>query len=152
MPPFGIKLAGTRERPLVLDTLRRKWVALTPEEWVRQHFVNYLSARLGYPAGVLANEVGLTVGGKRLRADTVVYAAGRQPLMVVEYKAPGVGVGAATLEQASAYGRQLGVEYLAATNGRQLFCCKLDTETGRYSPIPLLPSYGELRRGAVHNP
>ena len=70
LPDFDIKLAGTPNRPTILDILRRKYVALTPEEWVRQHFIHFLINYKKYPATLLANEVELKVGQKRLRADT----------------------------------------------------------------------------------
>ena len=73
LPDFDIKIAGTRSHPTVFDRLRRRYVALTPEEWVRQHFVNYLIVHKGYPASLLANEVRLTIGDKTLRADTLLY-------------------------------------------------------------------------------
>ena len=73
LPDFDIKLAGTPNRPIILDILRRKYVALTPEEWVRQHFIHFLINYKKYPATLLANEVELKVGQKRLRADTILY-------------------------------------------------------------------------------
>ena len=78
LPPYAIKLAGNKEKPTIFDILRRKYVALTPEEWVRQHFVHFLVEHKGYPATLLANEVKLQVGDKQLRADTVLYDNGVQ--------------------------------------------------------------------------
>lgn len=92
LPPFDIKLQGTHDHPRVLDILRRRYVALTPEEWVRQHFVHYLSSYLGYPVTLMANEVALQCGDKQLRADTVVYDRHLQPRVIIEYKAPTIKI------------------------------------------------------------
>ena len=71
LPAFDVKLGGTAEQPKIWDILRRKYVALTPEEWVRQHFIHFLTEHKHYPAALLANEVGLQIGNKQLRADSV---------------------------------------------------------------------------------
>ena len=72
LPSYDIKLRGTEGHYQVLDPLRRRWVALTPEEWVRQHFIHWLTSSLGYPTALLANEVPLRIGSKDLRADSVL--------------------------------------------------------------------------------
>ena len=73
---------------MIFDFLRRKYVALTPEEWVRQHFVHFLIKHKGYPKGLLANEVELRIGEKKLRCDSILYNKELQPQMIIEYKAP----------------------------------------------------------------
>ncbi len=73
LPTFEMKVSGTKQQPKILDVLRRKYVAITPEEWVRQHFVHYLIEHKGYPARLLANEIQLKCGDKVLRADSVLY-------------------------------------------------------------------------------
>lgn len=88
LPTFDIKLRGTKERPMIFDILRKKFIALTPEEWVRQHFIHFLIEHKGYPTGLLANEVQLKVGDKQLRADSVLYSRELKPRMIIEYKAP----------------------------------------------------------------
>ena len=73
LPDYAIKLSGTKQRPTIWDILKRKYVALTPEEWVRQHFIHFLIEHKNYPSTLLANEVKLKIGDKNLRADTVLY-------------------------------------------------------------------------------
>ena len=90
LPQYAIRLGGTKEKPTVFDVLRRKHVALTPEEWVRQHFIHYLIEHKGYPQAWLANEVELRIGEKRMRCDSVLYNKVLQPRMIIEYKAPTV--------------------------------------------------------------
>ena len=87
LPPYPIKITEKGAKRYIFDFLRRKYVALTPEEWVRQHFVHFLVEQKGYPKGLLANEVELKVGEKRLRCDTLLYTTEVQPRMIIEYKA-----------------------------------------------------------------
>ena len=126
LPDFNIKLAGTPNRPTILDILRRKYVALTPEEWVRQHFIHFLINHKRYPATLLANEVELKVGQKRLRADTILYSKDLKPLMILEYKAPHITITQKTFDQISVYNMLLHVDYLIVSNGLQHYCCKMD--------------------------
>ena len=84
LPSFDIKTRVVDGRGQVLDPLRRRWVALTPEEWVRQHFIHWLTSSLGYPQALLANEVQLNIGMKKLRADSVLYDRELHPKMIIE--------------------------------------------------------------------
>ena len=86
LPPYPIKITEKGEKRQIFDFLRRKYVALTPEEWVRQHFVHFLVEHKGYPKGLLANEVELKIGEKRLRCDTLLYNKEAVPRMIIEYK------------------------------------------------------------------
>ena len=145
LPSFAIKLSGTVEKPAVWDVLRRRYIALTPEEWVRQHFVHYLIEQLGYPSALLANEVSLQMSnGKKLRADTVLYDTELQPRMIIEYKAPDTPLTQKVLEQASAYNLLLHVDYLVISNGMQSYCCKMDYEHQKFLYLERIPSYQNI--------
>lgn len=145
LPSFAIKLSGTVEKPAVWDVLRRRYIALTPEEWVRQHFVHYLIEQLGYPSALLANEVSLQMSnGKKLRADTVLYDTELQPRMIIEYKAPDIPLTQKVLEQASAYNLLLHVDYLVISNGMQSYCCKMDYEHQKFLYLERIPSYQNI--------
>ena len=144
LPPFDMKLSGTRERMKVFDILRRRYVALTPEEWVRQHFVNYLINHLGYPAPLLANEVQLTVGEKHLRADTVLFSRDMRPRMIVEYKAPSVAITPDVFNQIAVYNTLLHVDYLVVSNGIEHYCRRIDYTTGQALPLDHIPTYDTL--------
>ena len=100
LPPYAIALDRQDETLKVWDDLRRKWVRLTPEEWVRQHFIHFLIDHLGYPAQLLGNEVGLSLGGSKLRVDSILYDTQLRPKMLIEYKAPSVPLSQQVLEQA----------------------------------------------------
>ena len=130
--------------PTIYDTLRRKYVMLTPEEWVRQHFVHMLVERKGYPGALMANEVALKVGEKQLRADTVLYDSRLRPRMIIEYKAPHVAITQAVFDQIATYNLLLRVDYLVVSNGLSHYCCRMDYENRQYRYLQDIPLYAEL--------
>ena len=144
LPPYPVRLAGTPERPTIFDVLRRRYVALTPEEWVRQHFVQFLINQKGYPQTLLANEVKLQVGDKRLRADTVLYDRSLQPRMIVEYKAPTIALTQRVFEQISVYNLLLHVDYLIVSNGLEHYCCRMNYETNSYEFLTDIPEHEKV--------
>lgn len=146
LPPIEPHLrASASGRSLILDSQRRRYVTLTAEEWVRQHFVAYLIGTLGYPASLIGNEVALNVGGVTRRCDTVVYSPlDGHPLVVVEYKAPSVYITQKVFEQISGYNAVLHADYLIVSNGMRHFCCRNDYETLTASFLPEIPSWAEI--------
>ncbi|MBR1621701.1 MAG: type I restriction enzyme HsdR N-terminal domain-containing protein [Prevotella sp.] len=144
LPKFDIKIRKNGSKMQVLDMLRRKYVALTPEEFVRQHFVNYLTAHRNYPPTLVANEVELSVGNKHLRCDSVVYDSSLSPRVIVEYKAPTVAITQQVLNQISAYNLLLHVDYLMISNGLEHFCCRMDYDNNTYVFLDHIPAYEEL--------
>jgi len=144
LPSFSIKLSGTPERPTIWDVLRKKYVALTPEEWVRQHFIHYLIEHKGYPAALLTNELKLKVGDKQLRADSVLYNKELHPRMIIEYKAPTIALSQKVFDQISVYNMLLHVDYLVISNGLQHYCCKMDYEQQKYHFLQDIPDYQNI--------
>lgn len=133
----------------VFDQLRGKYVALTPEEWVRQHFVGYMVGVLGYPAPLMANEVGISFNGMSRRCDTVLYSRqGLVPLMIIEYKAPDIALTRKVFEQILRYNIVLKVKWLVVSNGLQHYCCSIDYPAGGSRPQLKfhtgLPRYDDL--------
>jgi hypothetical protein len=141
LPAYDVKIRGTRERPEIFDFLRHRFVALTPEEWVRQHFTHWLTTEKGYPKGLLGNEVALRCGDKTLRCDSVVYNKQTRPLMIIEYKAPAVPLTQRVFSQISAYNLLLHVDYLVVSNGLQHFCCRMDYDHQTYHFLQAIPDY-----------
>ena len=141
LPAYDVKIRGTRERPEIFDFLRHRFVALTPEEWVRQHFTHWLTSEKGYPKGLLGNEVALRCGNKTLRCDSVVYNKQTRPLMIIEYKAPAVPLTQRVFSQISAYNLLLHVDYLVVSNGLQHFCCRMDYDRQTYHFLQAIPDY-----------
>lgn len=144
LPTFEIKLSGTKEQPRIFDILRRRYIALTPEEWVRQHFVHFLTEHKGYPAALMANEISLNIGNKKLRADSVLYDRRLQPRMIVEYKAPSVTITQKVFDQITAYNMLLHVDYLVVSNGLKHYCCRMNYANRSYEFLSDIPSYKEL--------
>lgn len=144
LPTFQIKLSGTKQKPTIYDILRRKHVALTPEEWVRQHFIHYLIEHKSYPQSLMANEVSLKYGAKALRADTVLYNRELKPIMIMEYKAPDIAITRNVFDQISAYNILLHVDYLVMSNGLQHYCCKMNYEQRNYTFLEDIPDYPDI--------
>lgn len=144
LPPFEIKLRGTKARPQIFDILRKKYIALTPEEWVRQHFVHFLVEHKGYPVALMANEIQLKVGEKTLRADSVLYSRDLKPRMIIEYKAPHIPITQKVFDQISIYNMLLHVDYLVVSNGLQHYICKMDYNDKKYLFLEDIPDYEEL--------
>ena len=140
LPTYDLRLRRTGNRDMIFDVLRRKYVALTPEEWVRQHFVHFLIEHKGYPTALLANEIELRIGGKHLRADTLLYNKELRPHMLIEYKSPTIKV----FDQISAYNLLLHADYLIVSNGMQHICCRMDYEQNTYHFLEKIPDYSEL--------
>ena len=144
LPPFNINVKKMDGKLLVFDCLRRKFVALTPEEWVRQHFVNYLISEKGYPQALIANEIQINLNNQKKRCDSVVYNRELAPLMIVEYKSPDVNITQAVFDQIIRYNIVLRVDYLIVTNGLNHYCCKMDYDSQTFSYLPDIPLYNEL--------
>jgi len=144
LPTYDIKLNGTREKPEIFDFLRRRFVALTPEEWVRQHFTHWLVEHKGYPKGLLGNEIELRCGEKKLRCDSILYDREARPRMIIEYKAPTVSLTQRVFNQISAYNLLLRVDYLVVSNGLQHYCCRMDYEQQTYHFLQEIPAYNQL--------
>lgn len=144
LPPYDIRWREQDGKRQIFDVLRRRYVALTPEEWVRQHFVHFLVGHKGYPKGLLANEVELRVGEKKLRCDTVLYNKVLQPQMIIEYKAPDVAITQRVFDQISVYNHLLHVDFLVVSNGLQHYCCRMDYEHQTYQFLHDIPNYVNL--------
>lgn len=146
LPSFNIKTKVQGGRTLVFDFLRRRYVTLTPEEWVRQHFVHFLVEHKGYPAALLGNEVGLKVGGVSRRCDSVLYHRdGGRPRAIVEYKAPSLPITQQVFTQIASYNSVLRADYLFVTNGINHYCCHIDYEAGNVEYLREIPAYPELK-------
>lgn len=128
----------------IFDTQRRKFVALTPEEWVRQNFVHYLLEHKHYSPAYLANEVAITLNGMSRRCDGVLYDKDMKPKMILEFKAPSVTISQKVFDQICRYNMVLQVEYLIISNGLTHFCLRLNDEKNGYISLEDIPEYAKL--------
>lgn len=146
LPPANL---ATREdergNPEIFDPVRGRWVALTPEERVRQTFTAYLIESLHYPKGRLANEVSIDLNGQPVRCDSVVYDDKAQPLAIIEYKAPNVAITQKVLDQVLRYTIALGSRWIMLSNGLQHFCAVIDAASEpKCRFLDHIPTYSEM--------
>ncbi len=142
LPHFSPELKLTDDGVLsIYDRLRAKYVVLTPEEWVRQHFTNWMLNHKGYPARLVVNELGLKLNGRRRRADTVVYDRRLRPVMVIEYKRSTVRVTQEVFDQIVRYNMTFKAPFIAVSNGMTHYCCRIDFATHEYQFLKEFPDY-----------
>ena len=144
LPAYDYKMRTVNGKNEIYDFLRRKFVALTPEEWVRQHFTHFLINEKHYPAGRTVLEAFVPYNGRKKRCDAVVYSDSLQPLVILEYKAPDVEITQKVFDQISAYNFALHVNYLIDIYGMRHFCCKMDYENHKVLFLPDIPDYNQL--------
>ncbi|MCH5217181.1 MAG: type I restriction enzyme HsdR N-terminal domain-containing protein [Muribaculaceae bacterium] len=146
LPYAQLRFAKDEEGNLkVFDDLRKKFVVLTPEEFVRQNFTAWLRQDYGYPASLMANEVEINLNNTRKRCDTIVYGPDCKPLMILEYKAPDVEITQGTFDQIVRYNRELKARYLVVSNGLRHYCCIVDYNNDSYNFIPKIPNFQEAK-------
>lgn len=146
LPEYPIKVKVIEGKRTIFDEIRRQYVALTPEEWVRQHFVHYLIHHKGYSKSLMGNEVLVNLNNQKKRCDTIVYNNRLEPLMIIEYKAPQVKITQDVFNQIYHYNIVLRANYLVVSNGLQHFCCEMDYEMQNYRFLNDIPDYLELKK------
>lgn len=144
LPKYETRIIEREGKPAIFDNLRRCYVALTPEEWVRQHFIHYLIEFKHYPATLMSNEVSLELNGTKKRCDTVVYDRSLRPRIIVEYKAPTVRIGKEVFAQVARYNLVLKVEYLIVSNGINHYCCRMNYQNNTFEFVSDIPEYNAL--------
>lgn len=141
LPTYTFKLKSNEKHTLIFDNLRKKYFVLTPEEWVRQHFVQFLIDEKKYPVSLIALEKQLTINNRKKRTDILVFNADGNPDIIVECKAPQVKITQATFDQIARYNLKLKANYLIVTNGLEHFFCKMDFENETYIFLKDIPDY-----------
>ncbi|GAB2489104.1 type I restriction enzyme HsdR N-terminal domain-containing protein [Algoriphagus taiwanensis] len=142
LPPFQTKIKEENGKLMILDSLRKKYLVLTPEEWVRQHWINYLIEGMAYPKGLLSLERGLKYNQLSKRTDLVVFDREGETFLLVECKAPSVKINQNTLIQALTYNKPLNCPHIILSNGFQHICMSFDESKGEFvqkSTIPKAP-------------
>lgn len=146
LPYLELKVREEENMLKVFDSLRGKYVALTPEEYVRQHFTAWLRSSLHYPASLMANEIGIEVNGMKKRCDTLVFSSNGSPIVIIEYKAPDVVISQTVFDQIVRYNMALKARYLIVSNGLNHYCCVIDYKSNSYNFIPTIPDYREITK------
>jgi len=144
LPTYSFNIKFQEQRKYIFDTLRKKYVLLTPEEWVRQNFLKYLIEEKKYPASLISVEMEIKLNKLSKRCDAVVFNRNGEPALIVECKAPSVKIDQLVFEQIARYNMQLKVDYLIVTNGLKHFCCKINFENQSYKFLNDIPVFVDL--------
>jgi len=144
LPEYKFRIKIQNDKQYIFDNQRKKMVVLTPEEWVRQNFVEYLIQEKKYPASYIAIEKQINVNGLKKRCDAIVYSPDFQPIMIIELKAPTIQLTQTTFDQAAVYNSKLKVNHLIISNGIEHYACKVDSEKSEYQFYNSIPIYAEL--------
>lgn len=144
LPSYPFKIKSSEQISEIFDAVRKKYVILTPEEWVRQHVIRYLTEELQYPASLLAVELNLLLNGLRKRCDVVAHNKNGAPFLIVECKAPTVKLTQKVFDQIARYNIVLRVRYLMVSNGMETYCCDVNFEEQTYRFMENLPAYQEV--------
>ena len=141
LPSYDFNIKNSENKPYIFDISRKKFIVLTPEEWVRQHFVKYLIAEKKYPLSIIAIEKQLVINNRKKRTDILIFDSNGNPDIIVECKAPSIKITQATFDQIARYNLKLNATYLIVTNGLQHFYCQMDFENETYVFLKDIPDY-----------
>ena len=141
LPNYPFKITQRDDVIFIFDEIRKKHLVLTPEEWVRQHVVQFLLEEKKYPKSLINVEKVLKVNGLRKRYDVVVYNSDGSIFISVECKAPEIKIAQATFDQIATYNMTLNAQFLMVTNGLNHYFCQMDFENEKYQFLSELPIY-----------
>jgi hypothetical protein len=141
LPTYNFKLKSNENKTLIFDIIRKKYMVLTPEEWVRQHFVAFLMEEKKYPTSLIAIEKQLIINNRKKRTDILIFNSEGKPDIIVECKAPKIKITQNTFDQIARYNLKLKANFLVVTNGLEHFYCKMDFENKSYIFLKEIPNY-----------
>ena len=144
LPGYSFKTKHQDEKLFIWDNIRKKYVVLTPEEWVRQNFINFLIYEKSYIPSLISVEHELKLNTLSKRCDILVFAKSGRPVLLVECKNPSIDITQDVFDQIARYNLVLHVEYLIVTNGLSHYCCKIDYYDRSYSYLKEIPSLKEI--------
>ena len=140
-PSYSFRFKNSENKVSIFDSIRKKFIILTPEEWVRQHVVHYLLEEKKFPKSLINVEKVLMVNGLRKRYDVVVYNSDGSIFILIECKAPEVKITQATFDQIARYNMTMEAEFLMLINGLNHYFCLMDFENEKYTFLENLPNY-----------
>ena len=141
LPEYDFRIKKEGEKQYIFDAIRKKFIVLTPEEWVRQNFIQYLKKEKNYPENLMAVEKQIIVNGKQRRFDLLIYLRNGQPHLIAEFKAPNVKITQDAFDQVVRYNMALRVERVIVSNGLQHFACEIDYVKNSFSYLPEIPVF-----------
>jgi len=140
-PTYSFRFKNSENKPSIFDQIRKKFIILTPEEWVRQHCINFLILEKNYPKSLINVEKELLINGRKKRYDIVVYSPDGSIHILIECKAPKVPITQKTFDQIAQYNLKLNADLLMVTNGIHHYYCKMDFKEERYQFLRDMPEY-----------
>jgi len=144
LPEYSFRLKTSGGKDYIFDMLRKKFVRLNPEEWVRQNFIRFLLSEKNYSSSLIAVEALVKVNKNPQRADMVVFDRSGNPVLVAEFKAPEIKISQQTFDQIVRYNMQLKVKFLIVSNGMVHFCCSIDYAGNSYAFLPEIPDFADI--------
>ncbi|MCB0801700.1 MAG: type I restriction enzyme HsdR N-terminal domain-containing protein [Flavobacteriales bacterium] len=144
LPPYNFTLSKDGNNIKIFDAIRKKNLVLTPEEWVRQHFIQFLIQEKDFPKGLMAIEKGLSINGLKKRCDILCYSNTGIPLLMVECKAPNIPINQAVFDQIARYNIKFRLPYLIVTNGMQHYCAMVNFDNESFKFLNEIPNYNSL--------
>ncbi|WP_163718041.1 type I restriction enzyme HsdR N-terminal domain-containing protein [Mangrovibacterium lignilyticum] len=147
LPTYSFRTKQVDAKTQIFDEIRKKYLVLTPEEWVRQNFIRYLVEEKKFPASLMAIETGLKLNQNQFRADLLVFGKLGKPLLIVEFKAPEVKITQKTFDQIARYNLTFEVPFLIVSNGMTHYCCQVDFDAKNYRFFQEVPSFSDLCSG-----
>ncbi len=141
LPAYPFKIKQETEITYIFDEIRKKFLVLTPEEWVRQHFVQFIIREKGYPRSLIRLEGGLKLNSLQKRTDVVVFNSKGEKVLLIECKAPSIPINQKVFDQIARYNIIHRIPLLAVSNGLQHYYCKIDFELKNYQFLESLPEY-----------
>ncbi len=142
LPLYDFRIKNQNNKIFIFDDIRKKHVALTPEEWVRQNFLRFLVEEKAFPKHYIAVEQEINVNGLRKRCDGLVYNRNMQPFIILEFKAPSVNITQDTFDQAAVYNSKVGAKYFIISNGMMHVCCMLNENS--YTFLQEIPDFKSI--------
>lgn len=144
LPTYSFNIKSADERKFIFDKIRKRFVVLTPEEWVRQNFIMFLVEEKKYPSALISVEMSIEVNRLKRRCDIVIFSRTGVPGLIVECKAPAVKINQNVFDQIAAYNIKLKVNYLIVTNGLDFYSCLINHNSKSYTFLKEIPDYNEL--------
>ncbi len=144
LPQYSFRIKKIEGGYQIFDEYRRKYVKLTPEEWVRQNFLRFLKEEKGFPQELIAVETELKVNNLKKRCDAIVYSQKSKPLVIIELKAPHISITQEVFDQTAVYNSQLNVNFLIISNGIKHFCCRINQENSSYDFFEEIPCFKSI--------
>lgn len=144
LPEYSFRIITEADKEMIFDPLRKKYVRLNPEEWVRQNFVQYLIQEGKYPPGLIGIEVMFIFNRLRKRADILVHNRKGEPVLIVECKSPDIKLDDQVFDQIATYNLQFRVPWLVVTNGMTHYACRFDPVQNKFNDLLSIPLYEDL--------